>query len=217
MIREKRTVRALAREIDDAAKGAWADYHAGDAPYEVDVTGRIIGAIRERLHHSKFRGIEWRARTFRTARGRGAEEREYGADLLGVLDIELPKYACKKGFLAQAKRAEPETVFSQDAWNELVEQCRRMLRYTPDAYVIVYSKELGIRIFPANAVIGLTSRDIFDLYDRGVGAFFESYLECFIGDSRLDSPNIEALPALADFRAEHALLLTGRPAHDRRP
>ena len=83
-----------------------------------------------------------------------------------------------------------------------------MLQRTSDSFVFIYSVERGLRIFPANSVIGLTSNDIFDLYDRGVSGFFENHIECFIGDPRLNSTDIKTLDALAELPVERVFELS---------
>jgi hypothetical protein len=85
-----------------------------------------------------------------------------------------------------------------------------MLAITPDSFVLIYSKDRGIRVFPANAVSGLDSRNIFDLYDRSLASFFESYITCFIGDGRLNSTDIKTLHALSELPVQHGLELTAR-------
>ena len=212
MLKDPRAVRAIAAEISDAANGALEDYKEGDTGYEVDITGRLVGAIRDRLRSKQIRGIDWRARSLRTGRGVGAEEGRHGADLLGVLDVDVRGYRTKKGFLAQAKRAEPGGSFDKQRWEDLVRQCNSMLSRTPDSFVFIYSTERRLRVFPAISVLGLKSRDIFDLYDRGLSAFFESYIECFIGDPRLNSTEIATLDALVDLPVRHVLELSARSA-----
>ena len=129
---------------------------------------------------------------------------------MGVLDLDLPDYRVKKGFLAQAKRAEPDGRFSGRDWDRLCLQCEKMLRRTPDSFVFVYSISEGIRIFPAISILGLESGNVFDLYrPQNIKLFSKSHLECYIGDPRLNSTNIETLDALADLRVER-VFRTGR-------
>lgn len=210
MINNPGMVRAVARKIADAADGAMDAYREGRVLQEPQITDRILGAIEERLRARPISGVVWKARTLRTSRGAAAEERRHGADLLGVLDIDVPGYRTKKGFLAQAKKAEPGKRFAAGEWRRLVEQCQVMLARTPAAFVFAYSEERGVRIFPANAVVSSQRTDLFDLYDRSVASFFESHIECFIGDMRLNSPKIETLDALADFPIERVLLVSAR-------
>ena len=119
-------------------------------------TSVAVEGIRDRMPGR----IVWNARSLRTSRGRAAEEKHHGADLMGVLDINIPNYHVTKGFLAQAKLAEPGRHFSKGEWNRLHDQCETMLRRTPESFVWVYSKERGIRIFPAISVVELDSRYI---------------------------------------------------------
>ena len=210
MLKRTKTVRKIAREIAGAADGAFDSYRDGSVVEEPQVTDRILGAVQERIRNRRFGGVIWRARTLRTGPGVAAEEKRHGADLMGVLDIDLDGYKTNKGFLAQAKRAEPDSMFRSRDWDRLRSQCETMLDRTPDSFIFVYSMLKGIRIFPANAVVELESRNIFDLYDRSVSMFFESHIQCFIGDRRLNSTKIDTLDALAELPVERVLELSGR-------
>lgn len=216
MIKPLRSVRKIAREIEDAANVAFSAHLEDRVVEEPQVTDRILGGIEDRIQARQFGGVVWKARTLRTGPGKAAEEKRHGADLMGVLDINLPFFKVQKGFLAQAKRAEPDGQFSKQAWDRLLFQCEKMLARTPDSFVWIYSKREGIRIFSANSVLGLgggqISRNVFDLYNHSVSSFFESHIKCFIGDHRLNSPNIETLDALADFSTERVLKLSARPS-----
>lgn len=208
MLIDPRTVRRIAREISIAADGVHEAYQGGLVSEEVKITSQLLGAIRERLRNKSINGVKWSAYELRGSRGVSAEERRHGADLLGVLDIAIEDFEVKKGFLAQAKKAEPGTDLKD--WDRLVEQSEVMLDRTPDAFILVYSQQRGIRVFPANAVVGSGSKDIFDLYDRSLGRFFEEHIQCFIGDHNLNSPSVETLDVLADMPIRRVLKLEAR-------
>lgn len=240
MIRRLKSVRRIAREISDAADGALSSYREGRVEEEPQLTDRILGAIEDRIlsrplvaygepfvgempesdrplsltmprvASQSLGGIVWKARTLRTGRGVAAEEKRHGADLMGILDLDLPGYRATKGFLAQAKRAEPGQRFSKPDWDRLCSQCDTMLLRTPASFVWVYSRSRGIRIFSASSVLELESRCIFDLYSRAVSSFFENHIECFIGDRRLDSTNVETLDFLAKLPVERILELSAK-------
>ena len=210
MLRNTRTVRKIAWEIESAANVAFSAYKEDRALEEPAITNRILGAIEDRIQNLTYGNISWRARTLRTGRGKAAEEKHHEADLLGVLDISIPGYTTKKGFLAQAKKAEPGMRFRTREWDRLRSQCELMLERTPDSFVFIYSVNKGLRIFSANAVLGLGSKDIFELYDRKVVAFFENHIQCFIGDPRLNSTDIDTLDALAELPVENSLELSAR-------
>ena len=173
-------------------------------------SGRVPSVNERGITKRPRGGITWKARTLRTGRGVAAQEKRHGADLMGILDLSLPDYRATKGFLAQAKRAEPGQRFSKPDWDRLRSQCETMLLRTPASFVWVYSKSRGIRIFSASSVLGLESRRIFDLYSRGVSSFFENHIECFIGDRRLNSTDVEMLEVLAELPVERILELSAK-------
>lgn len=210
MLRHYGTVTAVADAISEAADGAFDAYVEGRVTEEPKITERISYAIEERLKNLNVNGVDWRAYPLRTSSGMAAEEKRHGADLMGVLDINLLDYRAKKGFLVQAKRAEPGRSFWQREWNLLIDQCEKMIARTPDSFVFVYSLSEGIKVFPANAVLGSKSKDIFDLHNHGIWQFFMDHLKCFIGDPRLNSPYIQTLDALADLPVKNVLHITAR-------
>lgn len=179
---------------------------------EMPDPNRILSVTKRGIVKRSLGGIAWKARTLRTGRSIAAEEKRHGADLMGILDLALPDYSATKGFLVQAKRVEPGQQFSKRDWDRLCSQCKTMLLRTPASFVWVYSKSRGIRIFSASSVLGLESRRIFDLYSRGVSSFFENHIECFIGDRRLNSTNVEMLDALAKLPVERILELSAKPS-----
>jgi len=146
---------------DDASTDDGADTLA---PRGSTATGVFVDAVRDDAPYAVRDRINWTARSLRTGAGVAAEEKRHGADLMGILDIDIPGYRVIKGFLSQAKRAEPGSRLRNQHWDRLRSQCEKMLVRTPDSFVWVYSKSDGIRIFPAEAVLALKSRDIFELY-----------------------------------------------------
>jgi hypothetical protein len=203
-------VRAVAKEVAAAAAGVIQDYRAELVAEEPDITGRLLGAIRDRFRSREIRGIVWNGKTLRSKQGVGNEEQRYGADFMGVLDISLPTFSVKKGFLAQAKRAEPGAQFSANRWHDLVEQCNAMLRVTPAAFVCIYSTKRGVRFVPAVDVVHSKTKDLFTHYNRSIQSFFELFLECFVGDGRLDTADIQVLDVLADHPVSNVLTLIAR-------
>ena len=199
-------MRGVARAIADAAEGAFeaCRHRATDEPA---ITGQIVGAIGERVRGMRHRNVRWDAHILR---GKAGEEREHGADLLAVLDIDVEGYQLSKGFLAQSKKAEPEVPLSAPEWERLRQQCNQMLLRTPASFVLVYSKVRGVRIFPAISILQSPTHDVFDLYDRSVADFFEAHIECFIGDRRLNAAQIETLDALVGLPVNHLLHLVVR-------
>lgn len=208
MIRSYGAVRRIAGLIAEAAERAMDAYRKERVTDEPHVTDRLMGAIEESVSNQVTSGVllpfgggfrmplRWEAKTLRASSGAAAEEKRHGADILGVLTVELRDFKTSKGFLAQAKRAEPGKPLGRSEWHRLQDQCDKMLAVTPDAFLLVYSKQRGARFISANSVVSYAGDDAFDLYDMSVRTFFEKHLQCFIGDRRLDSPEIATLDRL---------------------
>jgi hypothetical protein len=216
MIRDYRAVREIANAIAEEANGVIDAYRRSRITDEPHITDRLMGAIESRvrnlgsgshahLGHAEAvqPAVSWEAMTLRSGPYSAAHEKENGADILGVFSADFPNYKISKGFLAQAKRAEPGQTFSRTEWDRLVAQCERMLNITSDAFVVAYSKNAGVRFFSALAVTALREHDMFQLYSMAPRSFFERHFESFLGDRRLDSPKISVLDRLrADESAD---------------
>jgi hypothetical protein len=210
MIAYYHAVREAARRIAGATDRTVVMLRQGRVEQEPAMTDRMLGAIEEALTNFTVHGIRWSAKTL-TDRGRRSQESRYGADFLGVLSITLTEFSISKGFLAQAK------LLNRGRVNDLAQlrrQCDRMLDFTPDSFVFVYSNH-GIRIVPAISVVAAET-DPVSLYSRSSQRFFEEHLECFIGDRTIQSATPAALEALRQrFEARNALLLHGEPVDPR--
>jgi hypothetical protein len=134
--------------------------------------------------------------TLRSGSGSAAHEEAFGADVLGMLTMSLPEYRVAKGFLAQAKRAKPGVLFTNSEWARRKNQSEVMLTTTPASFAMVYSKEHGVRLVPAQAVMGFSGRDVFELNDTGLQTFFGKHIESYIGDRGLNKPKTEVLQRL---------------------
>ncbi len=211
MIRSYGAVQAVAKAIAEEATHVIDAYKKSRVVDEPHITDRFLGAIEARIRTMRFgqakstgwggglfSPIAWEAMTLRAGSGSAAHEKEFGADLLGVFSADIPNYKVTKGFLAQAKRAEPGRPFSHSEWQRLIDQCERMLSVTPEAFVIIYSKKMGIRFFSSIAVQGFNGRDIFEIYSLSSLEFFKRHFQCFIGDRRLDKPDIAVLKQLVE-------------------
>ncbi|MEP9386499.1 hypothetical protein [Mesorhizobium sp. KR9-304] len=187
------------------AMDAYREQRVVDEPH---ITDRFLGSAETRLDIQckgwEGRHIHWRALTLRAGSRSAAHEKEHGADLLGVFTAKLKGYHVAKGFLAQAKKAEPGVPFSSAEWKRLQGQCRTMLARTPDAFVVTYSTGDGMRFFSALGVASYEGKDIFRLYGMAPRQFFERHFQSFIGDQRLHTPTIDALRALLRKRRPEA-------------
>lgn len=91
---------------------------------EEDFTSAMLGEIRSGLRRVHVRGVAWDAAVLR----KQSEESQVGADLIGILEVELAAYQVTKGFLAQAKLIGDRRQVRKP---KLLAQCRDMLDLTP--------------------------------------------------------------------------------------
>lgn len=215
MLNRHKLLSKVSNELSGAADRAFEAYIEDRATEEPQVTDRILGAMEDclklgRVDHKIFKGVAWSARTFKASRGKAAEEKRYGADWMGVLDICLPDYETKKGFLVQSKKSEPNKRFSTRDWDRFKNQCELMIERTPFSYVFVYSRTKRIRIFSADSVLGLKSKNIFDLYSISMRRFCEDHIRSLIGDKRIFSTNIQEMDIFDDFPVRAKFLLSAR-------
>lgn len=194
MIRDYAIIRDSGKRAADAASRAIEAFREGRVEQEPALTDRMLGGIEEAMREFHVKGIKWNAKTL-TDRGRGSQEKQYGADFAGVLSIELPGFQVKKGFLAQAKIIEPGGYISGNIFNSMREQCEKMLTMTPDSFVFLYSKK-EIVVVPAVSIAGAEYVNPHDLYSRSIARFFEEHFQSFIGDRRISSPTPDTLEEL---------------------
>ena len=212
MIQRYRVVRSAARAISEAAEGTLEALAEGRIEQEPAFTDRMLGRIEQAMNGYRDRGVRWTAKTL-TDRGRNSQESEFGADFAGVVDINVRQFKVNKGFLAQAKLIEPTGHMPSQEWRRMVEQCDRMLGYSSDAFVFLYSIE-GISVVPAIAVVGADSNSVrnpHELYPRSLTSFYEAHFECFVGDRAISVAGPQVLDQLRErFSSRSALYLSAR-------
>lgn len=208
MIRYRGFIRGAARRIARAADRATDDLNQSLAEQEPHLTDRMLGRIAESIEGYKSKGVSWTAKTL-TDHGPGSQEKQYGADFVGVLDINIPGYKVKKGFLAQAKLLKSDNMNPHD-FDRLIDQCKQMLELSPESFVFHYSPG-GIRVIPGIAVLAANGPDVVfsadEMYSRRISTFYEAHFECFIGDMRISEPSQRTL---AELRARQLLYVAAR-------
>lgn len=201
MLRYYGIIRESGRKVAEAINHTVQAYEEGRIEQEPAFTDRMLGGIEETLRGFSVKGIRWQAKTL-SDRGPHAQEKKYGADFMGVLNVDLPEYSVRKGFLAQAKMVDNRFLDYRD----LHRQCESMLSLSPASFVFLYSKR-GVTVVPAISVIGATA-DPTELYSRTAARFFEEHFESFIGDRNISAPQIEMLEALREhYDSRHLLYL----------
>jgi len=166
----------------------------GRAPDEPSITNRFLAAMEAAINGYFVPGVKWTAKTL-TSIGPNTEEKKYGADFMGVLDIDITDFRVQKGFLAQAKRFEgiPR---SQKGWDKMRDQCDKMLRLSPDSYLFIYQIG-GFQVIPAISVLSYCKPNIEFLYEKNLVDFYVNHVMSFIGDPRIYSADGKTLSGLA--------------------
>ncbi len=205
-------VRDAASVVEAAANRALEALRDGRVEQEPQFTDRLLGRVEESMEGYEHKGVSWRAKTL-TDRGRNSQEKSYGADFFGVVNIKLPGLSISKGFLAQAKLIGPGEAMGTRDYERMQGQCEDMLRLSPDSFVFLYA-ESGIRIVPAITIASCDRINPHELYTRSVGRFFEEHFSCFIGDRSISTLNIEVLEQIAiEYRTRSGLALLAKETH----
>jgi hypothetical protein len=141
---------------------------------------------------------------------KGAES-GFVADIVGTLEVDLPDYSVRKGFLARSLLIRTGRAASLDELDDLRKACAVMLAVTPASYVFIY-KSTGVSVVPAGSVIGtIGSPD--RLHRRQIGRFYEEHFSCFLGDSRVAGAKAIPIDEIAkQHRARTGLALHVEPA-----
>lgn len=185
-------VGAITEAANEAIGAVVSQLTAGRIEQEPDFTSQFVGEIRGEIRRAGASGYSWDIKVL-TDRGRGAQERTYGADLLVVQHFETDDYRVTKGFLAQAKL---EGRAARRA--EMVRQCERMLAITPDAFIFRYGNG-GIAVAAASGAVA-SSGAVNELRWKPFNDFLLDFLTSFVGDARLSAATAQELETL---RAEH--------------
>lgn len=201
MLASLQIVRASAKRIAEAAHGVALEGRAvaealSDRRIEQEpaATDRLLGRIEARMQGFEISGLRWTAKTF-TDRGCRAQETRVGADFMGVLEITIPSFTLRKGFLAQAKLIEPNQYFPRNEHTRLADQCHKMLEISRSSYVFLYSIA-GVFVVPAQSVVSAGFAHPHQLYRKTLYSFFLNHFESFIGDARLFEPSMTAVEEL---------------------
>lgn len=187
-------MRAAAHEAERAVAITMMNLKRKHVYDEDDVTGFLVGSLHTVFDGYQIGGVTFSASILRHRKGMAAEERRYGADMLIHVNMNTPTQTYSKGVLIQAKKSEPDDSWSPRSHGQLVGQCNTMLTITPAAFVFNYTNN-GIKCGAATRVAG--ARIVIDLNHLCSWTSYRFFLELFrcpIGDPRITSANVEALP-----------------------
>jgi hypothetical protein len=184
--------REAARAAHGAVTKAMEDVRLGHEVDEDDLTGILVGRIGSALD-GEIGGLKWKCSILRHRRGKAAEEKKYGADMLMHVTMDTPTQKYSKGVLVQSKKVGPDRGMYPSEKSELTEQCRKMLAVTPAAFVFDYGKGY-MRCGPASRIVGATSHDLYKICGWTSYRFFLEYFRSPIGDPRITSSFVKDLP-----------------------
>lgn len=221
MLKDHRIVRRVSGIIRDASDEVMKDVLSVNselrgreeevtAQLKSEITLHLMEKIQAKLNDKTIKGVHFGVYTFRKV-----EEKQVGADLLGLLDINLDGQTLTKGYLAQAKVG---TAFGPDD-DHLNARCRddrllgqidNMLKVSPASYVFIYTRK-GVFVVPASDAqsAGSNSINTEHIYNHRFGSFYEEFFKCFIGDTKIVTPRIQPkdLAALAKLNNSNNALL----------
>lgn len=204
MIRDYAAVRAIADRIGEIADRVVSEISEYDEQEPV-ITSSMVSKIRDGFRQFRVRGLRVDAQVL-SDRGANSQERRSSANLFGLLNISLDDFSLSKGYLAQAKKIKGFGISNSES-QRMVEQCREMLRISPDSYLFTYLSS-GIRVFPASSIVAAENSDEINLgglYSRSLSAFYEIHLTSFVGDPKLGMEPNERMRETVDR------IVAGRP------
>lgn len=195
---------AAAKRVGAAAARTLADFHAGRLPDEPNFTSSFTSRAKDELDKFQTGGIFWQARILSPI----TQERQFGADFVGTLKLQLPGFSVMKGFLAQAKRQLKGAKLNANEWKRLVGQCETMLKYSSESFVFVYAAGEVITV-PALSVIACAGPvDLYKLHPKPLIRFYRDHFKCWIGQA-LEAENLPAPWLPGDFTFQNGLEITG--------
>lgn len=157
-----------------------------------EITLHLLDEIHERLDEKTISNVKFQVYLFKKK-----EENITGADIAGILEMNVDGQRVVKAYLAQAKVAQVGKNRMDETYVKcndprILGQVNDMLRLSSSSYVFLYSVQ-GIEVVSAHAVILANSSVISTelLYSHKFGDFYKEFFKCFIGDSKLVAPYIK--------------------------
>lgn len=209
MFPDRKLIKGLVAETAKAEQETLEAFRDGRIEQEPALTDRLLGRMEHVLNGSTIAGVRWTAKTL-TDRGRGSQEKEYGADFMAVYEMSNSKHNIAKGFLGQAKIIEPGASITKKVFENMHEQCRKMLAHSPCSYLFVYSMSTSIQVVPAQEIVDSVIRNPHELSPLSFSKFYWKHFECIIGDHSIKTASPDMLGELRrKYNARLLFFLTG--------
>lgn len=194
-----RVIKASASAVADRVINMHPDIQGKEeeitAQFASEVTLHLLEEVQQRLDGRQIKDVKFNIYVYR----KKSEEPYVGADLTGILEMNLDGISVTKAYLAQAKVAkvikdpfEEDYIEAKDP--RILKQVQDMLRITSSSYIFLYSSK-GIEVVSAQAIRLANSSTIStqNFYTHKLGNFYEELFKCFIGDSKLTPYPIKKL------------------------
>lgn len=186
----------LGKQVQVAMQETLSSYREGEIEEEEAVTGRLVANIKNQVNDKRKNDVLFKGLV--VPHSGPNLEKHTGADIAGILDIDVPRAKHTKLFLAQAKRCRTDGSLPADELDRLIRQCNDMLKITDSSYVLLYEHD-GIYVADAASVgqsaeaslhpgSGKRSEPLFvrkTTYYKPLDKFFEEIFKTFIGDRKL--------------------------------
>jgi hypothetical protein len=186
-----RQLRLLSIAIDGVIAQACKRHYNADTQ-EHQLSSRLAEVLERQLDGLTINGMRVRVNVQELSdRGRGAKEKDVGADLYVSIVVEDGEETVSKGMLVQSKW---DSIDASDG--HFRGQCDEMRRRSRESYVWVYGPD-GVSAFPANAEAFAAAETGYP--GRTVGTLLADGVACSAGDRQIgrdpSKPLVESLNA----------------------
>lgn len=179
-------IKAAAKLANEAAKEIQTRISKRRLIDEDDITPAFLQELEAKFRNREIAGLTWDSKVMRHRKGSAAEEKISGADFMITIDWKTKLYTQSKGLLVQAKKIEASRNMRQDELDNLKAQCNKMLKITPSAFVINYTKQ-EIRATSAAKISGTSDHDLNGQCEITTYNFFKEFFKCSYGDPNMSS------------------------------
>src|ERR1700744_74109 len=190
----------LATDIGEETLELYRENFGRDWPDEEATTGGLLGAfaLSARNRADRLSGTHKAGLVLRAQLTRKSAEARQGGDMLIHFRCQEDDWKIRSSTLVQAKRHDRSQPFGAADHRRLTDQLAKMIRFTPESFVMLYSQQEGIHIVPALAACSLGSRSLFDLPTISWPRFLSGILRGRFGEpipDRVPYPSEEWTPS----------------------
>lgn len=192
-----KTIRETINRVSQNTLGRIKEKYGNIDGREEDITSKLedklgenlVDEIQNELNGQIINGLAFDIFTYKKT-----QEKHNGADIFGVVDIQVNGKRVRKSYLAQCKIGHivgydsfSVPIFNCRSSKDILQQAENMLAISSDSFFFIYT-DIGIFTLPAfqlrlcNKTNYINSNEI---YFHGLGSFYAEFFKCFIGDEKL--------------------------------